>query len=169
MTQTKLDGQIFLVSGGTQGIGEAIAKKLAANGAAGIIICGRNEERGQQVAAALQNSDCQSLFVKTELQNSDDCIALVESCDQKFGRLDGLVNAAGVTERGTLFDTTPELWDRIFAVNTRAPFLLMQGAARIMKREGRGGAIVNIITMSSHGGQPRLVPYSASKRCLSDH
>jgi len=166
MTQSKLDGQVFLVTGGTQGIGEAIAKKLAANGAAGIIICGRNVERGQQVAAALQNSVCQSLFVKAELENADECIALVESCDQKFDRLDGLVNAAGVTERGTIFDTTPELWDRVFAVNTRAPFLLMQGAARIMKREGRGGAIVNIITMSSHGGQPKLVPYSASKGAL---
>jgi NAD(P)-dependent dehydrogenase (short-subunit alcohol dehydrogenase family) len=166
MTQTKLDGQVFLVSGGTQGIGEAIAKKLAANGAAGIIICGRNVERGQRVAAALQNSDCQSLFVKTELENADECIALVESCDQKFGRLDGLVNAAGDTERGTIFDTTPETWDRVFAVNARAPFLLMQGAAKIMKREGRGGTIVNIITMSSHGGQPKLVPYSASKGAL---
>jgi len=167
MTQTKLDGQIFLVTGGTQGIGEAIAKKLAANGAAGIVICGRNVEHGQQVAAALQNSDCRSLFVKTELGNAADCIALIESCDKKFGRLDGLVNAAGDTERGTIFDTTPETWDRVFAVNARAPFLLIQGAARMMKREGRGGAIVNIITMSSHGGQPKLVPYSASKGALA--
>jgi len=167
MTQQKLNGQVFLVSGGTQGIGEAIAKKLAANGAAGIAICGRNMERGQQVVSDLQNSDCESLFVKTDLENADECIALVESCDKKFGRLDGLVNAAGVTERGTIFDTTPELWDRVFAVNARAPFLLIQGAARIMKREGRGGAIVNIITMSSHGGQPKLVSYSASKGALA--
>ncbi len=167
MTQKKLDGQVFLVTGGTQGIGEAVAKKLATNGAAGITICGRNVERGQQVASALQNPECESLFVKTELENADECVALVESCDKKFGRLDGLVNAAGVTERGTIFDTTPELWDRVFAVNARAPFLLIQGAAKIMKRDGRGGAIVNIITMSSHGGQPKLVPYSASKGALA--
>lgn len=167
MTQKKLNGKVFLVTGGTQGIGESVANKLAANGAAGITICGRNVQRGQQVAAALQSSGCESLFVKTELENTDQCAALVDACDKKFDRLDGLVNAAGVTDRGTIFDTTPELWDRVFAVNVRAPFLLIQGAAKIMKREGRGGAIVNIITMSSHGGQPKLVPYSASKGALA--
>jgi len=167
MAIKKLKGQVILVTGGTQGIGEQIAKILADNGAAGIIICGRNTERGAAVASALRNSDCESLFVKTELENADECVALVEACDQKFGRLDGLVNAAGVTERGTIFDTTAETWDRIFAVNARAPFLLIQSAAKIMKREGRGGAIVNIITMSSHGGQPKLVPYSASKGALA--
>jgi len=167
MTIKKLKGQVILVTGGTQGIGEAVAKALVDHGAAGIIICGRNVERGHSVASALKSPDCESLFVKTELGNVDDCIALVKTCDKKFGRLDGLVNAAGVTERGTIFDTTPETWDRIFAVNTRAPFLLIQGAAKIMKREGRGGAIVNIITMSSHGGQPKLVPYSASKGALA--
>jgi NAD(P)-dependent dehydrogenase (short-subunit alcohol dehydrogenase family) len=167
MTAKNLNGQVFLVTGGTQGIGEAIAKTLAANGADGIIICGRNAKRGQQLASALQNSDCESLFVQTDLENVDECIALIETCDNKFGRLDGLVNAAGLTERGTIFDTTAKTWDRIFAINTRAPFLLIQGAARIMKREGHGGAIVNIITMSSHGGQPKLVPYSASKGALA--
>lgn len=167
MTLKKLNGQVYLVTGGTQGIGEEVAKTLAANGAAGIIICGRNVERGQQVASVLQKSDCESLFVKTELENADECTALVATCDKKFGRLDGLVNAAGLTERGTIFDTTAENWDRMFAVNTRAPFLLIQGAAKIMKREGRGGSIVNIITMSSHGGQPKLVAYSASKGALA--
>jgi len=124
-------------------------------------------ERGQRAASVLQDSGCESLFVRTELGNADECIALVEACDNKFGRLDGLVNAAGLTERGTIFDTTPETWDRIFAVNTRAPFLLIQAAVKIMIREGRGGAIVNIVTMSSHGGQPKLLPYSASKGALA--
>jgi NAD(P)-dependent dehydrogenase (short-subunit alcohol dehydrogenase family) len=167
MAAKKLNGQVFLVTGGTQGIGEAIARTLVANGAGGIIICGRNVERGQQLASELGKSGCESLFVQTDLENTDECISLMETCDNKFGRLDGLVNAAGLTERGTIFDTTAETWDRIFAVNTRAPFLLIQAAARIMKREGCGGAIVNIITMSSHGGQPKLLPYSASKGALA--
>jgi NAD(P)-dependent dehydrogenase (short-subunit alcohol dehydrogenase family) len=165
-----LTGKSFWLPGEpreTQGIGEEVAKTLVTNGASGIVICGRNVARGQQVASVLQDSGCESLFVRTELENADECIALVEACDNKFARLDGLVNAAGLTERGTIFDTTPETWDRIFAVNTRAPFLLIQAAAKIMIREGRGGAIVNIITMSSHGGQPKLLPYSASKGALA--
>ena len=166
MAQDKLTGQIFLVTGATQGIGEGVARSLAAHGSAGIMISGRNEERGQKVANSLNRVGCDVVFVRAELANSEECISLMEACDQKFGRLDGLVNAAGLTERGTIFDTTPEHWDHIFAVNARAPFLLIQGAAKIMKREGRGGAIVNIITMSSHGGQPKLVPYSASKGAL---
>jgi len=72
-----------------------------------------------------------------------------------------------VTDRGRIDDTTVELWDRIFAVNVRAPFLLMQAAVAAMRREGRGGAIVNVITMSSHGGQPFVMAYSASKGALA--
>ena len=83
MTLKKLNGQVFLVTGGTQGIGEEAAKTLVANGAASIIICGRNVERGQQVASILQKSGCESLFVRTELENADECIALVEACDNK--------------------------------------------------------------------------------------
>ena len=110
MKQKKLNGKVFLVTGGTQGIGEEIAKTIVANGAGGIIICGRHVERGQRVTSELQNSNCESLFVKARLENADECSALVETCDKKFGRLDGLVNAAELTERGTIFDTTPENW-----------------------------------------------------------
>ena len=70
-------------------------------------------------------------------------------------------------DRGTLFDTSPELFDRMFAINTRAPFFLMQDAARIMRRERIEGAMVNILSMSAHGGQPFLTAYSASKGALA--
>ena len=83
-----------------------------------------------------------------------------------FGRVDGLVNCAGLTTRGTMLDTTPELFDEHIAVNTRAPFFLMQAAIKDMQRRGEGGSIVNVITMSAHGGQPYLAPYVASKSAL---
>jgi NAD(P)-dependent dehydrogenase (short-subunit alcohol dehydrogenase family) len=76
------------------------------------------------------------------------------------------VNAAGLSARGTLDDTSIELWDRLFAVNVRTPFLLMQEGVRLMRR-GTGGSIVNIITMASHGGEPILTGYSASKSALA--
>jgi NAD(P)-dependent dehydrogenase (short-subunit alcohol dehydrogenase family) len=78
-----------------------------------------------------------------------------------------LVNAAGITDRGTIFDTTPELFDRMFAVNVRAPFFLMQEAAKIMRREKIEGTMVNILSMSAHGGQPFISAYCGSKGALA--
>jgi NAD(P)-dependent dehydrogenase (short-subunit alcohol dehydrogenase family) len=75
------------------------------------------------------------------------------ACDERFGRLDGLVNAAGAEPRGTLDDTSVELWDRLFAVNVRAPFILHPGGRAADAPRG-GGSVVNIITMASHGGEP---------------
>jgi NAD(P)-dependent dehydrogenase (short-subunit alcohol dehydrogenase family) len=158
----RLDGKVVVVTGGTQGLGAAIARRAAALGAAGIVVCGRDERRGSAVADELG-----ALFVAADLADPDAPAAIVGACEEHFGRLDGLVNAAGLSSRGTLDDTTVELWDRLFAINARAPFLLMQQAARLMRRAGTGGSIVNIITMASHGGEPVLTAYSASKGALA--
>jgi NAD(P)-dependent dehydrogenase (short-subunit alcohol dehydrogenase family) len=72
-----------------------------------------------------------------------------------------------MTDRGTIFDTSPELFDRMFAVNVRAPFFLMQDAAKIMRRERIEGAMVNILSMSAHGGQPFISAYCGSKGALA--
>ena len=159
-----MNEKVVIVTGGTQGVGEGIARHLADLGAAGLVICGRNQELGQKVAAELE---CPSLYVPTDLEKEADCRRVVAACDERFGRVDGLVNAAGITDRGTLEDTSIELWDRMFAVNTRAPFILMQESVRIMKREGRGGSVVNILSMSAHGGQPFITAYCASKGALA--
>jgi len=158
----------YVVTGGTQGIGEAVAMALAGEGAGGIVICGRNEKNGAKVAKAIEKAGAKAaLFVAADMEKPADCRRVIAACDERFGRVDGLVNAAGVTDRGRIDDTTVELWDRIFAINARAPFLLMQAAIAVMRREGRGGAIVNVITMSSHGGQPFITAYSASKGALA--
>ena len=78
-----------------------------------------------------------------------------------------LVNAAAITDRGTLVDTSPELFDAMFNVNVRAPFFLMQDAAKLMIRKKIQGAMVNILSMSSHGGQPFIIAYSGSKGALA--
>lgn len=77
------------------------------------------------------------------------------------------MNCAAISERGGILDTTPELFDRIMAINVRAPFFLMQAAIRTMIDRGIAGSILNILSMSSHGGQPFLSPYSASKGALA--
>ena len=159
--------RVFVVTGSTQGIGESVAMQLAHEGAAGLVVCGRNNANGRRVKASLERSGASVEYVPADLERPEDCERIIEVCDRRFGRIDGLVNAAGITDRGTIEDTSLELWDRMFAINARAPFLLMQEAIRIMKREGRGGAIVNIVTMSSHGGQSKLTAYSASKGALA--
>ena len=163
----RLDGRVIAVTGGTQGLGAAVADRAAALGAAGIVVCGRHEERGAAARDRLAAAGCEAAFVAADLADPDACRAVVAECDARFGRLDGLVNAAGLSSRGTLDDTSVELWDRLFAVNVRAPFVLMQEAARLMRRGGQGGSVVNVITMASHGGEPALTGYSASKGALA--
>jgi len=158
---------VYAVTGGTQGMGEAVAIALARAGAKGIVICGRNEKNGARAAKAVEDAGAKCLFVRAELAEPEDCRAVIAACLKEFGRIDGLVNAAGMTDRGTIEDTSVELWDRLFAVNVRAPFLLTQEAVKAMKRDRIPGAIVNIITMSSHGGQPFLTGYSSSKGALA--
>jgi len=158
----RLDGKVVVVTGATQGLGAAITRRAAALDAAGVVVCGRDADRGRAVA-----EEVGGLFVAADLTDPRAGEIVVGACDERYGRLDGLVNAAGLSSRGTLDDTSVELWDRLFAVNARAPFLLMQHAARVMRREGNGGSIVNIITMASHGGEPALTAYSASKGALA--
>lgn len=168
MTATaKLKDRVFIVTGSTQGLGEEVAKHLAENGAAAVVICGRDEKNGQKVVTSLEKMGTQSLFVAADLRRPKDCRTVVAACDERFGRLDGLVNAAASTARGTIENTTVKAFDDMMALNVRAPFILMQDSIRIMKREGHGGSIVNILSVSAHGGQPFLTAYCTSKGALA--
>jgi len=163
----QFNGKVAVVTGGTQGLGEAIARLLAERGAAGLVISGRDRERGEAVAADLNSGGCRTEFVPGDLAELESCRALMGGADEAFGRVDVLVNAAAITDRGTLIDTSPELFDAMFAVNVRAPFFLMQDAAKIMIRERIEGTMVNILSMSAHGGQPFIIAYCGSKGALA--
>lgn len=158
---------VIVVTGSTQGLGEDIARRAAQHHAAGLVICGRSETNGRRVADEISASGCPTIYVPADLEKVEDCRAVIHAADEHFGRVDGLVNCAAITDRGSVYDTTPELWDRIFAINLRAPFFLMQEAARRMQRAGRGGSIVNIGSINARGGQPNLTPYSTSKGALA--
>lgn len=159
-------GQYAVITGGTQGMGEAAARLFARRGAAGLVICGRNKAKGDAVSADLTKAGCKTLYVEANLAKLEDCRRVIAAADKAWGKLHVLVNCAGVTDRGTILDTPPELFDRIFAVNVRAPFFLMQDAIKIMRRERIEGTIVNLITMSSYAGQSFLTAYSSSKGAL---
>ena len=162
----QLAGKVAIVTGGTQGLGAATARLFAERGAKGIVICGRSAEKGAAQVAELEKRGAKAVFVPADLGRVEDCRAVVAAADRMFGRLDILVNVAGATNRGNILETTPELFDMLFAVNTRAPFFLMQEAIRLFRRDAVAGTIVNISSMSSMGGQPVLAAYCASKGAL---
>lgn len=159
-----LDGKVVLVSGGTQGLGAAIVR-AAADAGAQVMFSGRNAEKGKALAAEFDGR-ADVAFTTADLTDPTAAADTVAATIATFGRIDALVNAAGLTTRGTIVDTTPELFDQHVAVNLRAPFFTMQAAVRDMLGRSAPGSIVNIITMSAHGGQPFLAPYSASKAGL---
>jgi NAD(P)-dependent dehydrogenase (short-subunit alcohol dehydrogenase family) len=156
-----LDGKIVLVSGGTSGVGAAAARAAAREGAS-VVVTGRRREQGEKVAAEFGGR-----YVPCDVADLAQVRAAVDAVVAEFGRVDGLVNAAGLTSRGTLLNTTPELFDRHIAVNLRGPFFLMQAVVADMVRRGEPGAIVNVISEARRGGAPVLAPYVAAKAGLA--
>lgn len=164
--ENQFKSKIAVITGGTQGLGAATAELFARRGAEGIVICGRSEANGREQVLRLEKLGSRALFVKADLSAVEDCRNVIAEADRAFGRVDSLINVAGATDRGTILETSPELFDHLFAVNTRAPFFLMQEAIRLFRRDDIQGTVVNISTMSSMGGQPFLSAYSASKGAL---
>jgi len=161
-----LAGKTVLVSGGTQGLGAAVAEAAARNGAR-VAVTGRRKDVGEEFATSLASSSGQeTFFVQADAGDVAQVQAAAAATVERFGRIDCVVNCAGLTTRGTMLDTTPELFDEHIAVNVRGPFFLMQAAIKDMVARGEGGSIVNIISMSAHGGQPYLAPYVTSKAGL---
>lgn len=161
-----LDNRVVLVSGGTQGVGAAVVRAAAEAGAS-VAFTGRRAHQGEALEKELAAEGADVAFFVADVATADAAIGSVTATVDRFGRIDGLVNAAAATSRGTLLDTTPELLDTHFAVNLRAPFFTMQAAVADMKSRGAPGSIVNIISLSEHGGQPYLAPYVASKAGLA--
>ncbi|WP_043662691.1 SDR family oxidoreductase [Streptomyces xylophagus] len=156
-----LEDRVVLVNGGSQGVGAAIARATVREGAV-VVITGRRTEVGEKFAA-----DTGTHFVRADLadpvQARDSVVRTVEA----HGRVDCLVNAAGLTSRGSLLDTTPELFDQHMAINLKAPFFAMQAAVADMTTREAPGTIVNIGSNCAHGGPPFLAPYSAAKAGLA--
>ncbi len=167
-----LVGKVIIVTGSTSGTGRALAYRCAELGAKGIIVTGRDAQRGEDTVDAIEaigrktghNTD--AVFVKADLLDPDQCKTIVDVCEKKFGTVDGLVNVAGRGTRHSLEDTTVEDWDTTLNLHVRAPFLLTQAVAPLMQKAGQGGSIVNIGSTAAHGGAPILLPYTVAKAGL---
>jgi len=164
----QFSGKIAVVTGSTQGLGFAVASLLAERGAEGLILCGRSKDKGDARAKELNDRfRTKTIFVQADLGSVKDCQNVIAQADRAFGRINTLVNCAADTRRGTILNTSPELFDELFATNVRGPFFLMQETLKVMIREGTEGTIVNIGSMSAKAGQPFLTAYCATKGALS--
>ena len=164
----RMDGKICVVTGATQGLGAAIARRLAAAGAKGIVITGRNVERGTHVAREIAEAHgIWAHFLQADFARVEDCRMVIAETDRLFGRIDVLVNSGACTARGTIVETSPETFDALFNTNVRGPYFLMQEAIRLMIAKGIEGAICNIGSISALAGQPFINAYCASKGALT--
>jgi NAD(P)-dependent dehydrogenase (short-subunit alcohol dehydrogenase family) len=158
---------ITIINGGTQGLGEAVARRLVSQGSTGLVLAGRSADRGQALADELTAAGTPTIFVQADISDAASPKAIVDACEARFGTVNGLVNVAAATTRATLFEDTPEHFDRMMTLNVKAPYFLIQAAARLMIATGAKGSIVNIGSTSGHGGQTKLSAYSISKGALS--
>ncbi|MEM7042075.1 MAG: SDR family oxidoreductase [Pseudomonadota bacterium] len=159
-------GKVAVITGGTQGLGEGVARLMAARGAEGLVICGRNADRGEAIASELSDAGTKTVFVKADLRKTAEGRNVVDQAEKTFGRLDCLVNCAASTVRGSIENTTEEVWDELFDLNVKSQFFMAQRAIEVMRHHKIEGTIVNIGTMVAHGGPPFLIPYSSSKGAL---
>jgi NAD(P)-dependent dehydrogenase (short-subunit alcohol dehydrogenase family) len=153
--------RVALVTGSTSGVGRGIADHFASLGAR-IVIHGPDEAEAAGVAGQLRSAGYDAASVAGDLADPDACRRIVQFAVQRYGGVDVLVNNAASTARASLADSTLEFWDRMMAVNLRAPFLCLQEAIKSMKTRG-GGSIVNIGSVNAYIGLPHLGPYSVSK------
>lgn len=153
-------GRVALVTGSCIGLGAAIAERLAAEGAR-VVVSGYPVERGQALAAKLPNG---AVFIPADLRKADETSALARKAVEVCGGVDILVNNAAVSQRATLEELTPELFDTQFHIIARAPMLLAQAALPSLKE--RRGVIINIGSVNAAIGWPDLLAYSAAKGAL---
>ena len=147
-TNNQFKNKTIIITGSTQGSGAETARLFANRGAKAITICGRQENKGNEVKKQIESLGSKCLFVKADLSNVDDCRKIVSLTDKEFGTVNSLVNVAGYTQRGTILSATLENFENNFNINTRAPFILMQESIKIMIRDKNKGTIANVLSMA---------------------
>jgi meso-butanediol dehydrogenase / (S,S)-butanediol dehydrogenase / diacetyl reductase len=159
-----LDGKVALVTGAGQGIGKAVALRLARDGAA-VVAADVKLDAAQQTAEEVSALGGAAMAVAVDVRDVEQIQAMVDATVERFGRIDILVPCAGITQIKKMQELSVEEWDRMFAVNTRGLFFTIQRAAEAMIRQG-GGAIVTVASVAGLGPRPFFVHYAASKAAV---
>jgi acetoin reductase-like protein len=156
--------QIAIITGAASGMGRAMALAFAKEGAT-VVVADLNEEGAQRVVDEIESAGGSGLAARLDVSKAEESRALVEQVVERYGRLDILINNAGIGLIKEVWDTTPDEWDRIFAVNVRGLFFMAQAAAEPMRRQ-RSGRIVNLASIAGRRGEALVAAYCASKAAV---
>ncbi|HKC99547.1 MAG TPA: 3-oxoacyl-[acyl-carrier-protein] reductase [Methylomirabilota bacterium] len=160
-----LDGKVAIVTGGSRGIGAEVGARLAEDGAA-VVVSGRDGDRLQHTVREWETQGRAVLGVVADAASREDCERLVSTAKQHFGRIDVLVNNAGMTHDQLLVRMTDEDWDRVMEVNLRSAFLMTRAVSKALVRQKSGGRVINITSTAGAMGNAGQVNYSAAKAGL---
>ena len=162
----KLAGRRAIITGGARGIGLACARRFAAEGAA-VLVVDLDVQAGEAAVAELAGQGAKAAFHAADLSRPEAIEGVVEAAVAALGGVDILVNNAGIAPMADFFELTAEGFDRVIAINLRAPFLLTQAAARRMREQGTGGAVINLSSINAVLNGPTGLAYSVSKGGLN--
>ncbi len=159
----ELQGRTAIVTGGNSGIGAAIVAELGARGANVVIDYVTGAPAADALEAQVEGTGAQAITVEADVSKVADLQRLVDSALQRFGRLDVMVNNAGIETRTSVLDTTEDQYDRVLAVNLKSAFFGTQLAAKAMIASGAGGVVINVSSVHEDWPMPGNTPYCLSK------
>lgn len=157
----RVKDKVAIVTGGALGLGKAASLLLAQEGAK-VVVTDIKAEEGAEVVAAIQKAGGEALFIAHDVGSEEDWARAITQTEERFGRVDVLVNNAGLGSNGTVENTTLEQWHKILRVNLDGVFLGTRYAIEAMKKNG-GGSIINLSSIEGLVGDPNLAAYNASK------
>jgi 3-oxoacyl-[acyl-carrier protein] reductase len=161
MTNGRFQGKVAIVTGSGQGIGREIALAMAREGAS-VAVADWNEAKAREVASEITASGGTAMPLKVDISDADQVEAMVRQAIEAFGRIDVLVNNAGIGHVKPFLEITLEEWNRVLGINLTGQFLCAQAVARVMLRQG-GGRIVNVASISGERGGTGRAAYGAAK------
>jgi glucose 1-dehydrogenase len=159
----KLEKQVAIVTGAGSGIGRAIAMRFAREGADIAIVYSRNDANAEESARMIETLGRQALVYKADVSDGQAIVGMVDRVIETMGRIDCLVNNAGIYESVPLLEMTEEVWDRVLAINLKSAYLCTQAVARYWQQAGRGGKVVNIGSVHGTRTWQGLSAYAAAK------